>query len=213
MISAVVLIVEDLISSLSNQSNFNIDHDIHAKFREASVKLKKQFYCLKLGLLKILHRVSSLREKIQNMPLNFAFGKAFVDEISHSTKDYVKDLRKDFQQKIAEIQKLPEEVQGLVYAKFKGAIQFDMQVEKCFAAIRPWVENWVEVQVSSILQREIFAPSRENLEDILAENKNRMVAGFKELMASKILEPLIQLEELKKLISEEIELVSFSCNI
>jgi hypothetical protein len=47
----------------------------------------------------------------------------------------------------------------------------------------------------------------------MTENKNRMVAGFKELLSSKLLEPIIQLDELKKVINEEIELVSFACNL
>jgi hypothetical protein len=63
-----------------------------------------------------------------------------------------------------EIQKLPEEVRELVYSKFKGPVQFDMQVEKCFAAIRPWVEHWVNLQVASMLQREVFASNRAELE-------------------------------------------------
>lgn len=68
------------------------------------------------------------------------------------------------------------------------------------------------MQVVSIVQREIFAPNRAALEvscvalslfvkqqklkflkELLRSNKNQMVNGFKELLQSKIIEPLIHL--------------------
>lgn len=98
-----------------------------------------------------------------------------MHEVLRVTNQVVGNIRQQFATKIAEITSLPEDVQAKVYERFYGPIQFDMEVEKQFAAIKPWVcchilhlkykvERWIEVQVPSILQREIFAKSRTALE-------------------------------------------------
>lgn len=63
-----------------------------------------------------------------------------------------------------EILKFSEDLQKKIYAKFHGPIQFDLQAEKQFGAIKPWVENWIEVQIISIVQREVLAKNRAAIE-------------------------------------------------
>jgi len=87
-----------------------------------------------------------------------------MTEILGVTSDHIREMRQTFDAKIREIEKMSSEVQRRIYAKFNGPIHFDMQVEKHFSEIRPWVQNWIAVQVPSIVQRELFGPSRSSLE-------------------------------------------------
>jgi len=47
----------------------------------------------------------------------------------------------------------------------------------------------------------------------LEKNKNQLVNAFKELLSSKLLEPLMILDELLKSLTDEIELVAFACDV
>lgn len=47
----------------------------------------------------------------------------------------------------------------------------------------------------------------------MEKNKSQMVTAFKELLSSNFLEPLIALEDLRKAFYDEIELVTFACNV
>jgi len=130
-----------------------------------------------------------------------------MQEVLAATATHMNKIREKFELKISEINKLPPEIQSKVFQKFYGSIQFDMGVEKQFSTIQPWVEKWIVVQVESIIQREIFAKSRKTLEYVLQENQNQMIGGFKELLSSGILEPLMQLDELLQNINDELEAV------
>jgi len=197
-----------LLSSLLDQSvREGCFQHIQQKLSETSQKLLKEFLSLKCGILKELSLVSSLKERVQDMNLNCTYGRDFMKEIIEFTVSHMNSTRKNFDEKIKEVQLLPEELQQKIYSKFSGPVNFDMEVEKHFSLIGTWVSNWIEVQVISIVQREIFAKTRKELEILLEENKKRIVQGFKELITSKILEPLISLDELLVGISNEIELV------
>jgi hypothetical protein len=50
-------------------------------------------------------------------------------------------------EKILEVEKFPKETQQEIYSKFHGPIHFDMEVERNFSMIKPWVEKWIGVQV------------------------------------------------------------------
>jgi len=170
----------------------------------------QDFESLKSGILKLTKNVSSLREKEGKLNLNCSYARQFMREVLEVTVHHIHQVRKLFDEKIHEVKLLPDEVQAKVYSKFYGPIQFDMKVEQHFSAIRPWVENWIEVQVLSIVQRELLASSRTALEEVLQQNNSKMKNGFKELLASKILEPLISLDELYNDIKDEMDLVAFA---
>lgn len=134
------------------------------KFEEASKNLYRHFQALKSGILKQASCVSSLREKNGSLNFNCLYARQFMTSVLEAAVQHLKEIRGKFDDKIRTVQKLPEEVQRKLYTKFYGAAQFDMQVEKHFSALRPWVYQWVEVQVPSIVQREIFARDRKALE-------------------------------------------------
>lgn len=134
------------------------------KFEESSRTLQRHFQALKSGILKQTNCVSSLREKSGHLNLNCLYARQFMTSIMESAVLHLKEVRGKFDDKIRTVQKLPEDVQRKLYTKFYGASQFDMQVEKHFSALRPWVYQWVDVQVPSIVQREVFARDRKTLE-------------------------------------------------
>lgn len=159
MISAQVILIEDLL-----RKGKGVPKNYHKNFEKASLDLLDQFYLFKTGVLSETGLVSSLRERDGNFNFNCSHAKQFMQEIFDATEKHLVKVRKDINDKIKEIQQLPEDVQAQIYRKFYGVVQFDMDVENQFALIQPWVEKWIEVQVASILQREIYSPSRESLE-------------------------------------------------
>jgi hypothetical protein len=136
-----------------------------------------------------------------------------MKDVLSITNQQIRELRLTFADKLKEIRRFPDDVQKKIYAKFYGATQFDMEAERRFSAIMPWVEQWVEVQVPSMVQREVFAKSKESLQTLLEQNKKQMLNGFKELLSSRIIEPMFRVDELLQSLTDEIELVSFACNI
>lgn len=62
----------------------------------------------------------------------------------------------------------------------------------------------------SILQREIFAKTRQELEVILEQTKSAGVNGFKELLSSKLIEATVSIDELYTQFVDEIELIGFA---
>jgi len=88
-----------------------------------------------------------------------------------------------------------------------------MQIEKYFYQFRSWVSEWHQLQVASIIQREIFAKNRQELESLLEANKNSAVFGFKEILSSKLIDSAASLDELLRSFNDQVELVSFAHNV
>eukprot|EP00027_Filamoeba_sp_ATCC50430_P011123 CAMPEP_0168561340 /NCGR_PEP_ID=MMETSP0413-20121227/11543_1 /TAXON_ID=136452 /ORGANISM="Filamoeba nolandi, Strain NC-AS-23-1" /LENGTH=322 /DNA_ID=CAMNT_0008592705 /DNA_START=186 /DNA_END=1150 /DNA_ORIENTATION=+ len=201
--TAVIAVVEKIVKTPSKD---NLTSYVD-KFSATSKKLQQEYYSLKSGLLRQNGMVSSLRERVGNLNMNCEFARQFMKDVLQTTIEYIRDKRKVFETQVREVLKFSEEAQKKIYTKFHGPIQFDMQVEKQFSAIKPWVENWIEVQIISIVQREIFAKDRAGIEATLQENKTKMVSAFKELLHSRLIEPTIKLETLIRDLMQEIELI------
>jgi PI3-kinase family, ras-binding domain len=215
MISAEVVIVEREIklAYAAGSAPFHVE-TTSERFKAASDRLFSNFYAFKTGLLAETGNVSSLRELDvdSQLNLNCSVARQFVQEVLDSAAEHMKHVRRRLEDKVRELEllSLPEEVQLSVFSKYRGPVQFDMAIETEFASIRPWVQEWISVQVPSIVQREIMAPTREELVSLLDKNNRQMVAGFKGLLDGQILEPLLTLQSLYQGLCDEVELVHFA---
>lgn len=158
--------------------------------------------------------MSSLRETAEgkDLNLNCSLARQFVQEVLGAAAEHMIHVRRRLEDKVRELEllSLPEEVQLSVFSKYRGPVQFDMAIETEFASIKPWVQEWISVQVPSIVQREIMAPSREELLTLLEANNQQMVAGFKGLLDGQILEPLLTLQSLYQNLCDEVQLVHYA---
>jgi len=187
-----------------------------APFEEASRSLLNHYNGFKSGILRQCNLFSSLREREKeghHLNLNCSVARQFLKEVLESTVVYIKETRKKFDDKVREIGKLPIEVQVKVYAKFKDEVRLDMEIEKNLNCLRPFVNSWLEVQVVSVVQREVFGKSATEVQSLLEATKNVGVCGFKEMLSSKLIEPAFKLDDLFTTLRDQVELVTFANNV
>jgi len=164
---------------------------------------------LKSGLLRETQSLSSLRNK-DNYSLNCIIAKQFVQEITNYSDDVIKKITQKYDSQMQSINRLPTEIRNKVLEKIGG--NYKVEIEKCFVEIQPWVNEWAKPQALSIIQREVFAKSNQELEAMLQQSKDVMVQGFKALVDNNMAQPLSELNKLLTLLQKEIELVSFVLN-
>lgn len=156
MLVTQVLILEIVLESEEKRKKFPKYFDA---FVAAKRKLLSQYYNLKTGLLQETQTLSSLREKVDNhYDMNCVVAKQFIVDIIDFTSETTKALRDRYEQQIQMINKLPAEVKTSVLNKI--GTQFKQNIDKSFADIDPWVDQWCRSQAVSIMQREVFGKSR-----------------------------------------------------
>lgn len=213
--SVVILVLEKELQQQDDKRLFSItlENDEHFqtikdKFQDFSYNILRQYNNLKTGILRTTQHVSSLRIMVDQFNLNCIIGQEFLQEVIETADKFVNDKQKMYQEKLVAIQAaFPLEIQrGLVENIEKT---FGHQLEKNLNSVMPWIMQWSQTQVSAILHREIFAPTKEQLIEILNQNKNQMIQGFKELMESGLSEPFTSIKKNFALIDNEIDLVKY----
>jgi len=116
-------------------------------------------------------------------------------------------MKEKYQQEIELIASLPPDIKQQVI-KNMGS-NFRTECEKYFNQVEQWVFSWSQPQVLSILQREVFAKDRQQLESILQQSKQSMVQGYKGLVEGRMPAPFSELEKLLSIMHHEMLLVKF----
>jgi hypothetical protein len=162
---------------------------------------------LKTGILRETRFVSSVREKVGQFNLNCIYAKEFVHEVLDFAEEATTSLKQQHQDNLQLIESLPKDFKQKVLDNI--GLNFAAESEKCFKQIEKWVSSWAHPQVLSIVQREVFAKDRKELEEILKQSKEKIVAGFKALVQSRMPAPFAELDRLMSIMQHEIQLVTF----
>ncbi|PRP75306.1 tyrosine-protein kinase Fer-like [Planoprotostelium fungivorum] len=174
-------------------------------FSTRSEDILKAFSSLKRGILREVNMLSSLQEKSnENTAVNCAAAKNLSTAYLEIVDEFVRETMKAFEEKIAQTAHLSEEKQERVYAGFQGPIQLEFEAARQFAEIRSWVNNLIEIQVVSMIQREVFATTRPELDEIMRQNNQRMIRGFQGMLEQAVPAAVICLQELLQYIEDYI---------
>eukprot|EP00026_Physarum_polycephalum_P002896 Phypoly_transcript_02905.p1 GENE.Phypoly_transcript_02905~~Phypoly_transcript_02905.p1 ORF type:complete len:567 (+),score=147.24 Phypoly_transcript_02905:867-2567(+) len=181
-------------------------HEHNLKLATDNILLE---YCkLKAGLLLQTGYISSIVEQENGFNLNHVIVDKFLTEIYEITENCINSQVELFAKRASEVEKIPKKRQKIIFAKFGGKEAFGQLATNTLALLRPWMRKWVDVQVPSIVQRELFAKNLEALKLALEESKNNMVASFQELLNNQVPEPLYKFDAILKSIDEELELAT-----
>jgi len=181
-------------------------HEHNMKLATDNILLE---YCkLKAGLLAETGYFSSVVEKENGNSLNYYIVDQFLTEIYAITEKCIIAQVDLFTKKVEEVEKLPKKRRKIIYAKFGGKEVFAQLAESTLSLLRPWMREWAKVQTSSIIQRELFGKTVEELKQSLNKSKNTMVTSFQELLNNQVPEPLYKFDEILKTVDEELELAA-----
>ncbi len=196
-----------LVSENSSANKRELQQSI-THFQELCNGVLQEYRMLKSGLLQHMGLVSSITMQENGQSLNHLIVAGFIQEILAATAECANANRVLLRTALKSVGKLPRKQKRDVYKKYgnKKKIRADMQ--KHIDDIKPWVENWVEVQVISLVQREVFGNNKSDVIAKLNQSKDIMVSGFKELLESKIPEPILLLDEFFSAITRQSRLVS-----
>eukprot|EP01113_Clastostelium_recurvatum_P005447 TRINITY_DN1243_c0_g1_i3.p1 TRINITY_DN1243_c0_g1~~TRINITY_DN1243_c0_g1_i3.p1 ORF type:complete len:1067 (-),score=282.03 TRINITY_DN1243_c0_g1_i3:991-4191(-) len=176
-------------------------------FRRLSHNILLEYGRLKGGILEETGFVSSVMEMENGKNLNHVIVDEFLNEVYDATELYIETQRKIFQNKIQRVAALPTNKGKFVFAKFGGQVALVQRAEGYLSLLKPWMREWITVQVPSIVQREVFARNVDLLKQTLVTSKSQMVGSYQELLEAQIPEPLLHFSDLLKEVQEEYDLI------
>eukprot|EP01117_Protostelium_nocturnum_P018272 TRINITY_DN7611_c1_g1_i1.p1 TRINITY_DN7611_c1_g1~~TRINITY_DN7611_c1_g1_i1.p1 ORF type:complete len:967 (-),score=367.32 TRINITY_DN7611_c1_g1_i1:9-2909(-) len=185
---------------LSNPCSSNKNASSLQPFTNRSDEIMKHFMSLKMAILRDMRQVSSLMERKEGIVFNCVYARYLTSQYLEIMEEFLVNMKKEFDTRLARIKNLSPELQTKIYAGFHGPIQVEFQVVKQFSEIRSWVNNLIEIQVVSTIQREIFASNVTVLEDNLRQNTSRMINGFKGMLEGAVPLAVIRLQDLMQYI-------------
>jgi len=199
LLSAQVLILENA------RDKPNVPTNLESNFDQACNKLLVHFHWLKVGILKQVNQISSLRTLQGSSNLNCVFAYQFMNQIWDIATKHLNKVQSEINVKLAELAKFPDEQLLKQLKLYTSLLQVEMVLHASTSVVMPWVEQWINVQVPGIILREIFATDVQSLNQILQKNMETMVLGFQELLTTGILDLMMKIEDISKYLTSVLE--------
>jgi hypothetical protein len=166
-------------------------------FETLCSSLVAEYQAFKDGLLLRLGYSSSLRELDRNgRNLNSSVVLEYTREVMLVCDACVEQMTSQFNDRVHQIDFLAPAKQSEVYGSMGGRQELGQRVRAHLFQIKPWARESIQVQTESLMQREVFGKSRDDIVNILNQSKASMLAGFQALVEGRMPEPINRLADI-----------------
>jgi hypothetical protein len=123
---------------------------------------------------------SSLRELDRSgRNLNAVVVLDYIREVMAVCDACVSEMTTQFNERVRQIEFLPPAKQTELFATMGGRAELAQRVRAHLFQIRPWARENIQVQTQSLMQREVFGKTRDDIVATLTRSREQMLEGFR----------------------------------
>jgi hypothetical protein len=136
-----------------------------SEFESLCHALVTEYHAFKDGILLKLGVSSSLREMDRSgRNLNASVVLEYVRDVMAACDTCVEQMTTQFNERVRQIEFLPPAKQTEVFAAMGGKTELAQRVRAHLFQIKPWARESIQVQTQSMLQREVFGKTRDEIQ-------------------------------------------------
>ncbi len=197
-----------MVAALQTLENLELvdEATLAGEFESLCMALVAEYHAFKDGVLLKLGVSSSLREMDRSgRTLNASVVLEYVRDVMAACDTCVEQMTTQFNERVRQIEFLPPAKQAEVFAAMGGKSELAQRVRAHLFQIKPWARESIQVQTQSMLQREVFGKTREEIQATLTKSREQMLEGFQALVDGRMPEPLNRLAEIISHMDEILE--------
>ncbi len=197
-----------IVAGLQTLENLELVEEakLAAEFEGVCNALVAEYHTFKDGVLLRLGVSSSLRELDRSgRNLNASVVLDYIREVMLVCDACVEQMTAQFNDRIRQIELMPPAKQAEIFGSMGGRAELAQRVRAHLFQIKPWARENIQVQTQSLMQREVFGKTRDDIVAILTKSREQMLEGFKALIEGRMPEPLNRLADITTHMDEIME--------